>query len=188
MLLPYLLPGFFRGSTWRIASLGLISFPKKKKFSDLVFGFGAACILRAKSLNFWSGRTLLSACSLLVLPLAESSFQLLPGLGNGSSTSALIGGGDLAQTLQHLVFSPALWTPVFRVTRCFWFPSLWGQLVGTAWIHVGFSPCGSLVGRRKLKCNPVTLPFHFLKFWWLFFGFISLPFYLFLRIYTFLLS
>ena len=31
-----------------------------------------------------------------------------------------------------------------------------------AWIHVGFSPCGSLAERRKLKCNPVTLP-HFLS-------------------------
>ena len=72
LLPPYLLPGFFWGSTWRISSLGLISFPKKE-FSDLVLGFGAAYILRTKSLNFWSGRTLFSACSLLMLPLAESS-------------------------------------------------------------------------------------------------------------------
>lgn len=194
MLLPYLLPGFFWGRTWRISSLGLISFPKKE-FSDLVLGFGAAYILRAKSLNFWSERTLFSAhvtsCRIFI-----STPAWFPGLGNGSFMSALVGGGDLAQTLQHLVFSSTenprlLWTPVFRVTWCFWFPSLWGLLVDTAWIYVGFSPCRSLAERRKLKCNPVTLPlfpFHFLKFCWLLFGFISLPFDLFLRIYTFLLS
>lgn len=91
LLPPYLLPGFFWGSTWRISSLGLISFPKKE-FSDLVLGFGAAYILRAKSLNFWSGRTLFSACSLLMLPLAESStpawfgewkFHVCTGCGRG---------------------------------------------------------------------------------------------------------
>lgn len=85
--------------------------------------------------------------------------------------SALVGVGELAQALKHLVFSSTPWIPIFRVTWCFWFPNFWGLLVGTAGIYVGFSSCRSFAERRQLKCNPVTLPlflFHFPKFFFFF--------------------
>lgn len=92
--------------------------------------------------------------------------------------SALVGGGDLAQTLQHLFFSSTLWTPIFRVTWCFWFPSLWELLVGTAWIHVGFSPCRSLAERRKWN----VIQLRFLYFFSIFLSFVDFSLALFLSL------
>ena len=168
----------------------------KKEFSNLLFGrglgFGAACILRAEGLTFWSGRTLLSACALLMVPPAESSFQPPTWFGEWRfhvCTGWGRGAGSGFETPCFQLSTP--WIPIFRVTWCFWFPNLWGLLVGTAGIHVGFSPCRSFAESRQLKCNPVTLPlflFHFPKFFFLLlFVFSLLLFSLFLRIYTFLL-